>query len=211
MANIEAIREWLGAGAINLFGLPMSGKDTQGERLAAALSAQLLSAGALVRSSGVGAQDANAGKLVATDVFQGVILPNLIAAAKPDKPLILSSVGRWHGEEEPLLERLQASDHPLRAVIYLELDEEQAWQRWREAQAHGRITEAAEKSAAQERRADDVSEEIFARRLAEFREKTWPVLDFYANRGLLLKVDGLGAREEIFERILQALEQKAIA
>ena len=41
MANIEAIRQWLGAGAINLFGLPMSGKDTQGERLAAALSAQL--------------------------------------------------------------------------------------------------------------------------------------------------------------------------
>ena len=211
MANIEAIRQWLGAGAINLFGLPMSGKDTQGERLAAALSAQLLSAGALVRSSGVGAQDANAGKLVATDVFQGVILPNLIATAKPDKPLILSSVGRWHGEEEPLLERLQASDHPLRAVICLELDEEQAWQRWREAQAHGRITETTEENTAQERRADDVSEEIFARRLAEFREKTWPVLDFYANRGLLLKVDGLGAREEIFERILQALEQKAIA
>lgn len=211
MANIEVIRQWLGTGAINLFGLPMSGKDTQGERLAAALSAQLLSAGALVRSSGVGAQDANAGKLVATDVFQGVILPNLIATAKPDKPLILSSVGRWHGEEEPLLERLQTSDHPLRAVIYLELDEEQAWQRWREAQARGRITETAEANAEQERRADDASEEIFARRLAEFREKTWPVLDFYAKRGLLLKVDGLGAREEIFERILQALEQKAIA
>ena len=79
MQDLAELKDWLGAGAINLFGLPMSGKDTQGERLAAALGAQLLSAGALVRQTGIGGAEAAAGKLVATDVFQEVILPNLVA------------------------------------------------------------------------------------------------------------------------------------
>ena len=82
MQDLAELKDWLGAGAINLFGLPMSGKDTQGERLAAALGAQLLSAGALVRQTGIGGAEAAAGKLVATDVFQEVILPNLVALAE---------------------------------------------------------------------------------------------------------------------------------
>ena len=57
------------------------------------------------------------------------------------------------------------------------------------------------------RRADDLSPQVFARRLAEFRAKTQPVLDFYAEQGLLIEVDGVGSREDIFARITQALAE----
>ena len=242
MQDLAELKDWLGAGAINLFGLPMSGKDTQGERLAAALGAQLLSAGALVRQTGIGGAEAAAGKLVATDVFQEVILPNLVALAEPGRPLVLSSVGRWHGEEEPLLAQLTQSGHELKVVVLLDLPEDEVWRRWQAAQAHGRILEGqnsttlmsgtsqnlgakltlkeqglenqqvsgrtpGEQSGGQERRADDASPEIFARRLTEFREKTQPVLDFYREQELLLTIDGMGSREEVFARVVAALAQ----
>ena len=242
MQDLAGLKDWLGAGAINLFGLPMSGKYTQGEKLSAALGAQLLSAGALVRQTGIGGTEAAAGKLVATDVFQEVILPNLVALAEPGCPLVLSSVGRWHGEEEPLLAQLAQSGHELKVVVLLDLPEDEVWRRWQAAQAHGRILEgqssatlalgadqglssgltsgeqgrenqeasgcAPEKQeGSQERRADDASPEIFARRLTEFREKTQPVLDFYRERDLLLSVDGAGSREEVFARMVVALKR----
>jgi len=41
--KIVAIKKWLGTGSINIFGLPMSGKDTMGIRLAEALGGKFLS------------------------------------------------------------------------------------------------------------------------------------------------------------------------
>ena len=40
--KISKIKDWLGKSSINFFGLPMSGKDTVGERLATDLGAKFL-------------------------------------------------------------------------------------------------------------------------------------------------------------------------
>ena len=48
--KIQKIKEWLGTGSINIFGLPMSGKDTQGIRLAEAIGAKFLSSGMIIRA-----------------------------------------------------------------------------------------------------------------------------------------------------------------
>ena len=48
--KIAKIKEWLGTGSINIFGLPMSGKDTVGIRLAEALGARFLSSGIIIRA-----------------------------------------------------------------------------------------------------------------------------------------------------------------
>ena len=48
--KIETIKEWLGTGSINIFGLPMSGKDTQGIKLAETLGAKFLSSGLIIRA-----------------------------------------------------------------------------------------------------------------------------------------------------------------
>ena len=49
--KIEAIRKWLGTGSINIFGFPMSGKDTQGVKLAEVLGGKLLSSGIIIRAN----------------------------------------------------------------------------------------------------------------------------------------------------------------
>ena len=49
--NIETIRQWLGTGSINVFGLPFSGKDTVGIRLAETIGARFLSSGLILRAA----------------------------------------------------------------------------------------------------------------------------------------------------------------
>ena len=49
--KINTIKNWLQTGSINIFGLPMSGKDTQGIRLAEALNAKFLSSGMIIRAA----------------------------------------------------------------------------------------------------------------------------------------------------------------
>ena len=48
--KIATIKQWLGTGSINIFGLPMSGKDTQGIKLAEALNGKFLSSGMIIRA-----------------------------------------------------------------------------------------------------------------------------------------------------------------
>lgn len=53
-------------------------------------------------------------------------------------------------------------------------------------------------------RSDD-SEEVIRRRLEVYEEQTAPLIDLYTERGILVSVDGLGTREAVAERILEAL------
>jgi len=55
-------------------------------------------------------------------------------------------------------------------------------------------------------RVDD-TKEVIEVRLREYREKTEPVLDFYAERGVTQAVDGLGTVEEIFGRISTVVDR----
>ena len=43
--DIEIITQWLGTGAINIFGLPFAGKDTHGHRLAELFGASIMGGG----------------------------------------------------------------------------------------------------------------------------------------------------------------------
>jgi adenylate kinase len=60
------------------------------------------------------------------------------------------------------------------------------------------------KRAAEQGRADD-TEEVIRRRLEVYAAQTEPLTTVYAERGLLLQVDGMGAVEEVRDRILAAL------
>ena len=50
-AKIAEIKKWLMTGSINIFGYPMSGKDTQGVKLAEAVNGKLLSSGIIIRAN----------------------------------------------------------------------------------------------------------------------------------------------------------------
>lgn len=49
--DIQTIKQWLGKGAINIFGLPFSGKDTHGHQLAKLFDASIMGGGDILRNS----------------------------------------------------------------------------------------------------------------------------------------------------------------
>jgi adenylate kinase len=61
-----------------------------------------------------------------------------------------------------------------------------------------------------EGRADDDPDTV-RRRLEVYAQQTAPVADYYAQRGLLAQVDGVGAIEELFARLLAALNARSSA
>jgi adenylate kinase len=56
-------------------------------------------------------------------------------------------------------------------------------------------------------RADD-TEETVRNRFRIYQEQTAPLLDIYRSRDLVVHVDGMGAMDEITERILTVLEAR---
>jgi adenylate kinase len=59
--------------------------------------------------------------------------------------------------------------------------------------------------AALEHRSDD-TEEVIARRLALYHEVTAPIVDWYADRGILVSVDAMRPVEQVGREVLAALE-----
>jgi len=195
-AKQRSIAEWLGTGSINIFGLPFSGKDTQAIRLAQLFRGQMLSGGDILRGSKRTKLVAHisTGNLAPTDEYLEVVLPFLSQEIFAGKPLILSSVGRWHGEEDGVLKATAESGHPVRAVIFLNMDQEHIHHRFhdKEAMMHRG-----------DREDDDL--EVLETRLKEFHDKTQPVINFYRGQDMLIEVDGNLSREEVTTQIINKL------
>ena len=199
--KIATIKQWLGTGSINIFGLPMSGKDTQGIHLAQDLGAKLLSSGIIIRAKEAEIHKgySDQGNLIPTDIFCEWVLPYFSRADIADFPLILSSIGRWFGEEDTVMSTARETGHPIKAVILLNISEADVESRF----------EAAKLLNDRGERKDDKNIETFRTRLMEFRTKTLPVLQHYRSIGLLINVNGDQPREAVYEEIINKLCQKA--
>lgn len=199
--KISKIKAWLGTGSINIFGLPMSGKDTQGIRLAEALNAKFLSSGIIIRAAEEEQHKnySKNGELAPTNVFFELVLPYFERKDLFEYPLVLSSIGRWSGEENQIMSVAAASGHEIKAVILLNISESDVEKRF----------EAAKTLNDRGERSDDRNLEVFRTRLKEFREKTMPVLKHYQSLGLLVDVNGDQTREAVFNEIVEKLYKKA--
>lgn len=196
--NILFIKEWLGTGSINIFGMELSGKDTQAKILARLLDAQFLGSGDILRNSVLPERTKaalKAGKYIPQDEFVEIITPYLSKAEFANKALILSSVGRWIGEEQSVITATTTANHPIKAVIVLNISEETAYKRL---------------SAAQRNRDDDYKEHVVSR-INEFHTKTTPVIEVYRDMGLVVEVSGEKSPEEVTNAILDALYMRAKA
>ncbi len=201
MSDIEKIAEWLGSGSINIFGTPYAGKDTQGGHLARDLNTVRLSGGEILRNSDIPPHVKKAidsGVLAPTKDYIDIVVPYLSQQQFTGKPLVLSSVGRWKGEEEGVIEALKAAGHELKAVILLDISESTVRERFNAAVEIGDRGE----------RADD-EEHLLDIRLKEYREKTLPVLEFYEQMELLDRIDGQGAIENTYAQIIAKLLVRA--
>lgn len=199
--QLNKIKSWLGAGSINIFGLPFAGKDTHGDVLAELFDAPMLSSGKIIRESEMPDElrrNLDAGMLFPTDEFRRLVTPYLGRDEFAGRPLILSSVGRWIGEEQGILQATEAAGHPTKAAVYLQLNEEVAHERLARSQEVGD----------REDRADD-AEHILDTRIEEFNTKTLPVIEVYRKLGLLIEVNSEAERHEVLENILARLYMRA--
>jgi adenylate kinase len=57
---------------------------------------------------------------------------------------------------------------------------------------------------------DDDTEEAIEQRLAVYEHETVPIVDFYRSRGQLVVVDGVGEGEEVFERLVKAVDDRLL-
>lgn len=183
-----------------LLGPPGAGKGTQAKLLVERYGIPQLSTGDMLRAAveqntKVGKEAASymdAGKLVPDDVVTAAVRARL---AEPDcnKGFILDGYPRTVQQAHTLKDILQELDSPLEAVISLTVVEDvlasRVQKRSAEAQANGQSV-----------RADD-NPEVLKRRIAEYREKTAPVTEFYRTSGLLRFIDGMGTIRDISAEI----------
>lgn len=201
--KLKKIAAWLGSGSINIFGRQFSGKDTQGRILADMFDGVLLGGGDIMRNSVIPphvADDMKKGILVPRDDYINIVTPYLSRQEFAGRPLFLSSVGRWIGEEKGVISAAEASGHPIKAVVYLDMPKELSHQRW-------------EVFKAREDRGDrnDESLESFETRLREFETKTLPLMEVYDKLGLLVSVNANQSVEMVTEAILDQLSNLASA
>lgn len=195
--HLEKIKKWLGSGAINIFGLPFAGKDTHGRELSKLLDAPLLSSGDAFRKAELDPKVKEVldnGMLPPSDIFFEVFTPYLTNPEYAGKPLILSSVGRWLGEEKGIISIAEQAGHPIKAVIHLTLDEDKVYQRFEKSREIGDRGE----------RADDEAHKLDTR-IGEFKDKTIDVLKVYGEMGLLIEVNSDLSKDEVFKSILARL------
>ena len=198
--KLAYIKEWLGTGSIDVFGLPMSGKDTVGIKLAESIGARFLSSGMIIRAmeQEKGEHYTENGALAPTDIFYEWVLPYFGREDLKDSALILSSVGRWSGEENEVMNAAAEAGHPIKAAVLLNISEADVQVRW-EAVRDAGVRETGQEAT---KREDDKSRGVFQNRIKEFIDKTMPVIQHYQALGLLVQVRADMTREEVFTELV---------
>ncbi|HEY8329593.1 MAG TPA: adenylate kinase [Rhodanobacter sp.] len=187
-----------------LLGAPGSGKGTQAARLKTALGVPHISTGDMLRAAvaagtamGLKAKAVmDAGQLVSDDILLGM-LEERLAQADAKAGFILDGYPRNLAQAAALDHLLAKLGQPLDAVVKLDVPNEA-------------IIGRCEIRFKAEGRADDNPDTV-RKRLGIYAEQTAPVADFYASRGKLQVVDGVGELAGVTARIERALQNEAAA
>jgi adenylate kinase len=183
--------------ALLLMGPPGAGKGTQAARLAEAEGLRKVSTGDMLRAHV--AEGSELGRRAEAIMKAGDLVPDeLIVAmvrreveAMDEVRILLDGFPRTPGQAEALDALLAEFGARMTAAVLLEVPEDELVRR---------LLSRAE----QEGRADD-NETTIRKRMEVYRASTRPLLDFYATRDLLLRIDGVGAVDEVTDRIQEAL------
>ena len=186
-----------------IIGPPGAGKGTQAGRIAAAFGIPAISTGDIFRANikegtplGVRVKAIlDAGDLVPDSLTNEIVVDRL---AQPDAEhgFLLDGYPRTEEQVKFLDQHLAGSGAKLGAVIRLVADEEEVVRR-----LHLRAIELG--------RSDD-TEEVIRHRQEVYARETAPLVAMFAQRDLLVDVDGLGTVDEVTERILAALAARGL-
>jgi adenylate kinase len=185
---------------IILMGPPGAGKGTQAKVIAERLSVPAVSTGDIFRENvsqetelGLEAKRyMDAGDYVPDEVTNAMVRDRISDADAADG-FLLDGYPRTVAQVAELDTMLDAAGHSLDAVVVLTVDKDEVVQRLvKRAQAEGR---------------SDDDEEVMRHRQDVYTEQTAPLIEVYADRGLLVEVDGMGAVDDVTARVFAALEE----
>ena len=211
-----------------LMGPPGAGKGTQAEALAAKYNIAHISTGEIFRAAlregtplGLKAKEyMDKGQLVPDDLVVSIVADKL-QAPECASGFLLDGFPRTVPQAEALGQRLEAMGSYLDAVINLDVPSQMIVERLtgRRVCRQCSATYHLKHNPSQVRgicdtcggelyqRGDDALETV-QERLAVYQRQTEPLIDYYRQQGLLLKVDGNRGIPEVLEAITAALKGK---
>ena len=192
---------------IVLLGPPGAGKGTQAARVACRFGCPHIATGDIFRANvaqgtelGRAAQEyMDAGDLVPDEVVIAMTRERVVQA-NTEGGYILDGYPRTLVQAEAAYRWAKARGVPFDLALFFEIGTDELL-----ARLAGRARE--------EGRSDD-TEETVRHRLEVFQRQTYPLLDYYRRRGILVRIDAVGPVDAITERILAVLhwyKAKALA
>jgi adenylate kinase len=186
-----------------IVGPPGAGKGTQAARIAERFSIPTISTGDIFRKNiadgtPLGTQVkaiVDAGDYV-PDSLTNALVTDRLNEADAAGGFLLDGYPRTTDQVRYLTELLSSHGHALDAVIRLVADQEEIVRRLRQrALDIGRV---------------DDSEEAIRHRQEVYMRETAPLIDMFREQGLLIEIDGLGAIDDVTERIFEALAARGL-
>lgn len=182
-----------------IVGPPGAGKGTQATKIAERYGIPAISTGDIFRANIKGGTELgqkvqaiiNAGELV-PDALTNEIVADRLQQADAAAGFLLDGYPR-NVDQVHALDGMLVGDS-LDAVVLLEADTDE-------------VVARLLKRAEIEGRADD-TEDVIRHRQEVYAEQTAPLIELFTERGILVSVDGLGAVDEVTERIFAALDEQ---
>jgi adenylate kinase len=177
---------------------PGAGKGTQGRRIASRYGVPHISSGDIFRE--MAASDSPMGKrlrgyldvgdLVPDDLVLELMTDRVIAAAQDEGGYVLDGFPRTLPQAEAAAEIARQAHAAAQAALYLDAPHEVL---------------IARLAGRGENRADD-SAQVARHRLEVYEKETRPLIDYYAGRGIVVRVDAAPSIDEVSEQIYAALD-----
>ena len=205
---------------IVLLGPPGSGKGTQGEMLSAEFGYVRLSTGDMLREAvrngtelGMKAKSyMDSGGLVPNDVIIGLMKEKI---AETDGKVLLDGFPRTVEQADALAEQLDVD-----LALNLDVEDSELMTRltkrrscpncnavyhlvYNKPKADG----VCDKCGSELYQRDDDKEDTVRNRLEVYRKNTMPLIDYYAGKGSLVTIKGIGTIDEIYSKVKDAIQR----
>ncbi|MCL5271609.1 MAG: adenylate kinase [bacterium] len=213
---------------IALFGPPGSGKGTQAEYLVRDYDLYHLSTGDLLRAEikqgtplGRQADEViKSGALMPDAIIQGMIRNQVNSVLGEKAGILFDGFPRTAAQADFLDGLLAELGLAMKAVVFLAIDAEKLIDRltgrrtcrncgavYHVKSSPSRREEVCDKCGGPLYQRPDDNRDSIAERLAAYERQTYPVLQAYENKGLLVRVDGDQSREAVYRDIAGALDR----